>query len=294
MILAISRATGYSNKHYGEFPESVSEGLGILKSIDGGDRWKLANAGLPEDKNINAIAFDTKNKGKVIVGTVSGGVYISMNEGATWFPSNIGLSGMDVRAVDISTTQSDILFVSVINKGIYKSTDGGQSWNKSSRGLNPESFIVDISINPNNENEIWIADFLSGVYVSIDGGVNWIQHNKNLTNRAVSSLAFSNDGNTLFAGTHGAGVFRLSIHDQDYFNSLSPKITAEPTTFPKPISTDVQTQEQEEISSQNTKTLEDNSRSENTLPLSIIILFAVLGLILVTIVVFYRRGKLGK
>jgi hypothetical protein len=50
------------------------------------------------------------------------------------------------------------------------------------------------------------------VFQSTDGGASWKAVNSGLTALAVSSLTLDpQDPNTLYAGTRGGGVFRISF-----------------------------------------------------------------------------------
>jgi hypothetical protein len=60
--------------------------------------------------------------------------------------------------------------------------------------------------------------------------------NNGLRTRAVTSLSISTDGETLYAGTTGQGVFRLSTRDQTYFDSLNQTVMLTPTATPNPTS----------------------------------------------------------
>ena len=72
--------------------------------------------------------------------------------------------------------------------------------------------------------------------------------NNGLSTKAVSSLSLSSDGLTLYAGTDGGGVFRLSVHDQEYFDTLAPTptpiLSSTSTPTPNndtPVSTEINT-----------------------------------------------------
>ena len=57
--------------------------------------------------------------------------------------------------------------------GLYKSLDSGNSWAKLNLDLHDNSFICDIHINPNDNDQIFIAGS-SGFEKSLDGGQTWI------------------------------------------------------------------------------------------------------------------------
>jgi len=77
--------------------------------------------------------------------------------------------------------------------------------------MNPTATIRDIVVDPTNPEIVYAGAEDSGVFRSEDGGERWQAINGGLTNRSVYTLAISLDGQTLYAGTDGAGVFRLDL-----------------------------------------------------------------------------------
>lgn len=93
--------------------------------------------------------------------------------------------------------------------------------------------ITTLVIDPSRPQVIYAGSYRSGVFLSEDGGTRWRRINNGLQMRAVMSLSITGDGETLYAGTTGGGAFRLSTHDQAYFDSLAPTPTAiAPTVIP--------------------------------------------------------------
>jgi WD40 repeat protein len=108
---------------------------------------------------------------------------------------------------------NSIIYAGTKSKGVYKSTDNGSNWAQilsevnTTIGDEPTKLITGIVVNPTNKNNIVVGDIHTGVYMSTDAGANWTNISQGLTNRAITSLAFSSDGKTLFTGTKGVGVF---------------------------------------------------------------------------------------
>jgi len=75
----------------------------------------------------------------------------------------------------------------------------------------PWSTVSDIVVDPSNSQVVYASDLMFGIYRSDDAGANWVRINDGLSMREVSSLAISDDGKILYAGTHGGGVFRLVL-----------------------------------------------------------------------------------
>jgi len=89
----------------------------------------------------------------------------------------------------------------------------------------PWSTVTDIVVDPSNSEIVYASDLMFGIYRSDDGGANWVRINDGLSMREVSSLAISDDGKILYAGTQGGGVFRLVL------KNYAPEIVS---TFPEP------------------------------------------------------------
>ena len=79
--------------------------------------------------------------------------------------------------------------------------------------------LSSIEIDSARPNVLYAGSLRSGIYLSEDGGQSWRLHNEGLTMKSVSVLELSSDGGTLYAGTSGGGVFRLSTMTQEDFDA---------------------------------------------------------------------------
>jgi photosystem II stability/assembly factor-like uncharacterized protein len=113
--------------------------------------------------------------------------------------------------------------------GLWESTDGGTSWEARVAGLEPNAIIHDILFDPTQPNLVYVADIASGMYRSMDGGQTWEKINKGLSMRAVTGMDISADGQHLYVGTQGGGVFRLDLNGQPPV-SISPAAPGETPT----------------------------------------------------------------
>jgi len=115
-------------------------GIGVFKSIDGGETWE--HKGLPDSHHIMRIAIDAKDSETVYVAAM--GHNIAPNT----------------------------------ERGVFKTTDGGNTWKKILY-VNDQTGASDVIINPNNSNHIFAAMWNrkegnhSGIYRSLDGGETW-------------------------------------------------------------------------------------------------------------------------
>jgi photosystem II stability/assembly factor-like uncharacterized protein len=80
--------------------------------------------------------------------------------------------------------------------------------------------IAAIVVDPLRPNVVYAGSTRSGLFVSSDSGKTWRVHDEGLRTRSILALAISADGQTLYAGTHGEGVFRLSTLGQAEFDRL--------------------------------------------------------------------------
>ena len=176
---------------------------GVWKSTDRGARftsiWPPAN---PQSMGALVIAPNgtlfagtgEANPGGGSITYGGGGIFRSVNSGATWQRVGLANSGAIGRLV-IDPTNPQRIFAAATGslynpggqRGVYESTDGGSTWRRVLAGDNSTTGAVDLDIDPTNPNRVFAAmwDHLrepdlrtyggvgSGVYRSIDGGTTW-------------------------------------------------------------------------------------------------------------------------
>jgi photosystem II stability/assembly factor-like uncharacterized protein len=166
-------------------------------------------------------------------------LYRSLNGGATWITSTIGLTTTNIGGLILSPVfNTDQLIYAPGTDGLYRSTDGGVSWS-------PVSDFAGLSVSTVVFSPAWPAQpiILVGtprsVYRSSDGGVTWARmQGVRLLNG--TQLNLENDA-AWFAGT-GGGVFSSADRGQTwcplgilsgYINELavSPAYSTDHTLF---------------------------------------------------------------
>jgi photosystem II stability/assembly factor-like uncharacterized protein len=136
--------------------------------------------------SVTGVADDPK---LYYLGTAGGGVWKSVNGGATWSPvfdktgvSSIGAVAIDPKNHEIvwagtgeTNPRNDVSW----GDGVYKSTDGGKTW--ANVGLAATHAIASIVIDPRDPNAVVVGalgDVFAdsperGVYRTADGGKTW-------------------------------------------------------------------------------------------------------------------------
>jgi len=133
--------------------------------------------------DIDALESDPNH---ILVGSATGGVWMSHDGGVTWEPIFDEQEVASIGAVAINQSNPDILWVGTgegnlrnstsIGGGLYKSIDGGESWRRV--GLEETQRINRIALHPNDPDiayvaalgQLWSASEERGVYKTTDGG----------------------------------------------------------------------------------------------------------------------------
>jgi photosystem II stability/assembly factor-like uncharacterized protein len=206
----------------------------LMASQNGGRTWSPILSEAIEHLPVFDVLVHPAEPEAVWLATGSAGVLYTGDGGVTWEPRSSGLASSAITSLAMHADNPDILYAGTADRGVYKSEDGGSSWRRSGAGMDANEPVRALLLDPIRPNVLYAGSSFSGVYLSEDAGATWRQLNDGLRTRAIRSLAISSDGETLYAATIGEGVFRLSTHAQDYFDSLAPAPTptSPPTALP--------------------------------------------------------------
>jgi len=187
-------------------------GLGLYKSTDGGDTWKVLAAEtfagrtfarlmiLPTDNDVlyaaigHAGGFPARAAGKghpLVDGPV--GIFKSVDAGVNWTQLLNGIPNIAATDVVVHPTDGDTVYAAIGDifgkpeNGIYRSKDGGDSFKKMTSGLPTQTFgRVSLAISPSNPRRLYTiitnkatsvggGATTLGVYRSDDGGKYWVR-----------------------------------------------------------------------------------------------------------------------
>ena len=187
---------------------------GLYRSYDVSKGWKKISLGENVDPNIFVIYTSLQQPQTIWVGTVVSGVLVSRDNGETWNKVGGVPDGVPVSSIMIDPKNPDNIYVGT-SQTFYLSRDGGKKWMRRGGNL-PLGNYTSILINPNNSDEIYTSSALEsdgGIFYSDDAGVNWRRidsRDLKLPSHRVWSMIFDpSDSNTIFAGTHSSGVYKI-------------------------------------------------------------------------------------
>ena len=168
---------------------------------------------------IDDFAVVESNPNIVYVGTASGGVWKTTNNGTTWEPvfdkegvstiGDIAIAPSDPAVVWVGSGEPNNRQSSSWGDGIYKSLDAGKTWLK--MGLAATHHIGRVVIHPKNPEvvyaaalgHLWGPNPERGVYKTTDGGKTWTQVLKINDDTGVSDIAMDPDSpDTLYAAAY--------------------------------------------------------------------------------------------
>jgi len=171
---------------------------------------------------INCVAFHPSDLDTYWVGSPSGGLWVTHNDGNTWdcLTDDNPLLGVSDIIIPNDYETSQTIYIATGDKdhwdnnsiGVLKSTDGGLTWNTTGLTFSPadHQMVNRLLIQPSNT-DVLLAATSQGIYKTIDAANTWTQ---------ISTLDFidleymDDDFTTLFGGTTN-GKFYMSQNGGD-------------------------------------------------------------------------------
>jgi photosystem II stability/assembly factor-like uncharacterized protein len=173
-----------------------------------GWHWERAEAGLPRQAVVLALAVDPSDPTRLWAGYYApGGLATSHDGGKTW---TIGAEGLGDNPVFDLLPFPDSHLWAATRDGLLESVDGGASWKPAAGDLPPATVFA---LAADASGRLYAGLDGAGLYAREPGEGRWVSltNDEPLTTAAVLSLAVSSDGTQLYAGTAGRGLF--SSHD---------------------------------------------------------------------------------
>ncbi len=194
-------------------------GRKLWRTSNAGVSWTAASTTLGAGR-VSAIAV---SGARVLAGTSDGFIY--RNDDARSATPATAWPGVQLREGFVSSITHHPYYADVVyatfagfgGKHVWKSTDAGVSWaplDGEGDGQIPDIPVHSLVVDPQRPQRLFIGTDL-GVMVSTDGGAHWMTEVDGMPHAVTEWLAIaaSAEGRSLYAFTHGRGVWRATLTD---------------------------------------------------------------------------------
>jgi photosystem II stability/assembly factor-like uncharacterized protein len=196
----------------------------LWRSDDGAQHWTQASPNF--GSRISSIAVATGDSNRMILGAVDGSIYstaaaLSSTKDTSW-NKVVPRGNAWITWLTFDPTNPSVAYATAgsYNSGagsghVFKSSDGGATWSPSDGAgdtVLPDIPFLTIAVDPLHPNSLYAgSDY--GVFFSLDGGASWAWENAGFTDAETEALYIDTSGgmSTLFAFTHGRGVWRVPL-----------------------------------------------------------------------------------
>jgi photosystem II stability/assembly factor-like uncharacterized protein len=194
---------------------------------------------------VTSILVDPNDANVVYAGTVGGGVFKSVDAGATWQPARAGLTPLPIRSLAAVAAQPGTIYAGADFDGIWKTTNGGTSWTHASTGI-PQGMNAYLLVSdPSSPNVLYAG--MSGangqIYKTTNAGASWQVKDSGILRQPYSTniddvyaLAIDPDNpSTLYAATASTGAYR-TINGGEGWSAISSGLPISVGTYYGPLS----------------------------------------------------------
>ena len=192
-------------------------GRKLWRTDNAGGNWTAASTTLGAGR-VSAIAVSGP---RVLAGTSNGFIYRNANASSatptTTWPGVQPREGF-VSSITHHPYDANVVYATYAGFGgqhVWKSTNGGVSWaplDGEGDGQIPDIPVHSLVVDPHRPERLFIGTDL-GVMVSIDGGAHWMTEADGMPKAVTEWLVIADapEGRSLYAFTHGRGVWRAKL-----------------------------------------------------------------------------------
>lgn len=205
-------------------------GVGILKSLDGGQTWQPMNNGL-QNLYIGSLFMHPTNPDILMAGAgvvtypQGSGVYLTTDGGVSWQKT---LDAYTIGSVEIASSDPNIAYAGNVDE-FYRSEDGGQTWRMLStpgirwgpRGVSVGT-PIDFQVDPRNPRRVFVDAYGGGNFVSEDGGETWQTASKGYSGAMVRDIAVDARGAGGVYAASRVGIFASHNGGEDWTGLAYP------------------------------------------------------------------------
>ncbi|MCX6266592.1 MAG: PKD domain-containing protein [Bacteroidetes bacterium] len=161
---------------------------------------------------VNVIGFHPTNANKIYVGAPSGGLWQSVDGGATWVTNTDDMPTLGVSAIVVDYSNPEKILIGTGDRdagdapglGVFRSMDGGSTWALSTTGMGSKT--VGKIIQHPASSPIFLAATSGGIYRSTNGGTSWVQTQSG----DFKDIHFKPDNPNIVYATAGSDFYRSS------------------------------------------------------------------------------------
>ncbi len=177
---------------------------------------------------IRSLLINPNNVSELWIGSVGGGVWHSLDAGATWKPANDLMANLAVCSLAMDPTDASTLYAgtgegffnldAIRGDGIFKTTDG-YVWQKLPSTDTADFYWVN-SLAISSTGTTLLAGTRTGIWRSTDSGATWSQAlAADVGNVAIDP---NNDSNAVCGLLRGQGIYYSTNHGQTWTKATEP------------------------------------------------------------------------
>jgi photosystem II stability/assembly factor-like uncharacterized protein len=189
----------------------------VYETTNRGDLWRpisqTGQGGWTTTANVDSLAVAASDASTVYA-SAGGHLFVTFDDGASWQQRDV--PGVSDHFQDLQVDPADRLTAYAVRDRfggghVFRTTDGGLSWADVSGDL-PDLPAYTLAIDPSSKALYVGTD--DGVYRSTDQGGSWSRFGVGLPHAQVRDLELRPELHLLAAGTHGRGVWEVSLAAQ--------------------------------------------------------------------------------
>jgi hypothetical protein len=172
-------------------------GFGLERAGINSNIWTALGPGNVGGR-VRSILVHPTTPSTMWLGSVGGGVWKTVNGGASWFPLNDFMANLAIGCLVMDPTDTNTIFAGTgegfsnsdaqRGAGIFKTSDGGMTWSQLASTANSSFYYVNrLAICPTNHLSMLAATGM-GIWLSANGGTNWTQR---FSTTAMLDIAFN-------------------------------------------------------------------------------------------------------
>lgn len=203
---------------------SGTDGGHVYVSSDAGNSWRAIDHGyLAEQASRNSVYQQSIHPASVFALAISpgdpktlfaatdAGIFKTGDMGETWTDASATLPDRRVRCLMVDPKNPNVLYAGSgdlgSGGGLFRTSDGGRTWSETSIR---NEWVLSLAVDARDHSRIY-AGTSTGVFQSTDGAGSFIPLRNDATSHYVLALGVSPDGNRVYGGTEGNGVFGVAI-----------------------------------------------------------------------------------